>query len=365
MTGWYKPERERIFPEKNGRQGDKRNTGYKAMALSVMFSFLAVSCTACNPFNVEETGSHVQSMETVPEENLIRVGFSQLGSESKWRRANSVSIKDSLTVDNGFFLQFNNARQKQENQIKAIRGFISQQVDYIAFCPVTEDGWDTVLREAKDAGIPVIIVDRQVSSKDSLYTTWIGENMRAEGENAGNWLAKILEDRGQSRDKINIIELLGTRGSSSQIGRSIGFDSVCDKHDNWILLDRDDGDFTTAKGQEIMAGFLRKYDDIDVVVCQNDDMAIGAVQAMQEAGIDLSSDEKPIIISFDASRQGLEMVMQGIIDVDVECNPASGHRLSEVIHDMEQGKQVEKAYFMEEMVFTRDNASRFVDDRSY
>lgn len=365
MTGWYKPERDRDFPKKNRKQGGKRNTGYKAMVLGVMFTFLAGTCTACTPFSVDETSGHVQNLEAIPEENLIRVGFSQLGSESKWRRANSVSIKDSLIVENGFFLQFNNARQKQENQIKAIRGFISQQVDYIAFCPVTEDGWDTVLREAKDAGIPVIIVDRQVSSKDSLYTTWIGENMREEGENAGIWLAKILDERGRSGDRINIIELLGTRGSSSQIGRSIGFDSVCDKHDNWVLLDREDGEFTTAKGQEVMAGFLKKYDDIDVVVCQNDDMAIGAVQAMQEAGIDLYSDEKPIIISFDASRQGLEMVMQGIIDVDVECNPASGPQLSEVIHEMEQGKQVEKSYFMDEKVFTRDNASKYVDDRSY
>ncbi len=364
MTGWNKGNI-KLFPDNKGWHACKRNAVKKAIALGTAFTLLTASCISCSPFNVEETSSNMQILEPEPAENLIRVGFSQLGSESKWRRANSISIKDALTVDNGFFLQFNNARQTQENQIKAIRGFISQQVDYIAFCPVTEDGWDTVLREAKDADIPVIIVDRQVSADSSLYTTWIGENMRQEGENAGIWLSKKLEERGKSHDKINIIELLGTRGSSSQIGRSIGFDTVCDKHQNWVLLDRDDGDFTTAKGQEIMSGFLEKYDDIDVVVCQNDDMAIGAVQAMQDAGIDLYSDEKPIIISFDASRQGLEMVMQGIIDVDVECNPASGPQLSEVIHEMEQGNQVAKAYFMNEEVFTMDNASRFVDDRSY
>lgn len=365
MTGWYNTEKEGILHRHKLRNILKRKYGYKALALSLMFTLMSGALASCSPFNVEETSGNMLTLETEPAGDLIRVGFSQLGSESKWRRANSISIKDSLKVENGFFLQFNNARQKQESQIKAIRGFISQQVDYIVFCPVTEDGWDTVLREAKAAEIPVIILDRQVSADDSLYTTWIGENMRKEGENAGRWLAKILDERGKSSDKINIIELLGTRGSSSQIGRSIGFDSVCDKHDNWVLLDREDGEFTTAKGQEIMAGFLKKYDDIDVVVCQNDDMAIGAVQAMQEAGMDLQSDDKPIIISFDASRQGLEMVMQGIIDVDVECNPASGPQLSDVIHEMEQGNEVEKAYYMDEKVFTRDNASRFVDERTY
>jgi len=341
------------------------STTAKTIMLTLLAVLFSVSITSCSPFNVDEPAGGIRTYESEPEENLIRVGFSQLGSESKWRRANSDSIKNSLTVDNGFFLQFNNARQKQENQIKAIRGFISQQVDYIAFCPVTEDGWDTVLKEAKDAGIPVILVDRQVSADSSLYTTWIGENMRREGEDAGKGLAKVLEDRGRSHDKIHIVELLGTRGSSSQIGRSIGFDTICDKHPNWVLLDREDGDFTTAKGQEIMAGFLKKYDNIDVVVCQNDDMAIGALQAMKNAGIDLHSPKKPIIISFDASRQGLELVTQGIIDVDVECNPASGPRLSEVIHELEQGNQIEKAYHMKEKVFTRANASGYVDDRSY
>lgn len=321
--------------------------------------------TSCTPFVVDETSQDVQNFETEPAENLIRVGFSQLGSESKWRRANSISIQDSLTVEDGFFLQFNNARQKQENQIKAIRGFISQQVDYIAFCPVTEDGWDTVLKEAKDAGIPVILVDRQVSADHSLYTTWIGEDMRKEGENAGRWLARKLEERGRSRDKINIIELLGTRGSSSQIGRSIGFDSICDQHPNWVLLDREDGEFTTAKGQEVMTGFLKKYKDIDVVVCQNDDMAIGALQAMKDFGMDLYSDRKPIVISFDASRQGLEMVTKGIIDVDVECNPSSGPKLAAVIHELERGHAVAGEYYMDEKVFTIDNASSYAASRSY
>ncbi|SFG30569.1 ABC transporter substrate-binding protein [Oribacterium sp. WCC10] len=342
--------------------------GYKIthkVVFSLLLLLFAVSVSSCSPFNVDETSQNVRPAETEPAENLIRVGFSQLGSESKWRRANSISIRDALTVDDGFFLQFNNARQKQENQIKAIRGFISQQVDYIAFCPVTEDGWDTVLKEAKDANIPVILVDRQVSADSSLYTTWIGENMRKEGENAGLWLEKILEERGKNHDKINIIELIGTRGSSSQLGRSMGFDTVCEKHKNWVMLDREDGEFTTAKGQEVMSGFLQKYDDIDVVVCQNDDMAIGALQAMKDAGMDLYGDEKPIIVSFDASRQGLEMVMQGIIDVDVECKPSSGEKLAEVIHELERGNQVAKEYYMDEEVFTIDNALKYVDERSY
>ena len=183
------------------------------------------------------------------EEDLIVVGVSQLGSESGWRTAHTLSIQDALTKDAGYFLIFNNARQMQENQIKAIRSFISQRVDYIVFAPVIESGWETVLQEAKDAGIPVIIIDRMVDVEDdSLYTTWIGTDARSEGQKAGRWLERYMRTKDRQSDDINIIVLQGTIGSTAEIGRTRGFEEIAKNHENWHILESATGDFTAIKG---------------------------------------------------------------------------------------------------------------------
>jgi len=304
---------------------------------------------------------------TLPaDEDLIVVGFSQLGSESVWRSANSLSVQGTLTEENGYFLLFNNARQRQENQIKAIRSFISQRVDYIVFSPVTEEGWETVLQEAKDAGIPVIIVDRKVSGVDeSLYTTWIGTDAVDEGEKAGFWLESHLNKKGRVNEDINIVVLQGTIGSSAQLGRTIGFNSVALKHDNWVILEQASGDFTIAKGKEVMQTMLETYDDIDVVVSQNDDMTFGAIDAMKENGRTYGESGDTIVISFDAVKEALLMVEKGEINVDVECNPEQGPYIHEIIQKLEQGEAVEKYYYVEEMVFTKGNVSEYLPDRTY
>ena len=300
------------------------------------------------------------------DEDLIVVGVSQLGSESTWRTAHTESVQNALTAENGYFLIFNNARQKQENQIKAIRSFISQQVDYIVFAPVIEDGWETVLKEAKDAGIPVILMDRGISVKDdSLYTTRVGIDARQEGEKAGNWLEDELQKSGRSNEDINIAVIQGTNGSSSQRGRTMGFDSICDMHPNWHILTQIDGDFTTSKGKEVMEQILEKYDDIDVLVCQNDDMAMGALEALDKAGIKTGINGDMILISFDATSQALKLVQEGVINVDVECNPNQGQYISDVIQKLERGEEVEKVYIVDENVFTIDNVDEYIDNRTY
>lgn len=319
--------------------------------------------SGCGLFsNVESNADNY----TDEEENLIVVGFSQIGSESVWRTANTASIQEALTKENGYFLIFNNARQKQENQIKAIRGFISQRVDYIVFSPVTEDGWETVLMEAKDAGIPVILVDRKVSSKCSeLYTTRIGTDTREEGEKAGAWLEKYLEDTGRAEEEINIVVLQGTIGSSAQLGRTMGFDSIADMHPNWNILEQKSGEFTTAKGEEVMKYFLQKYPDIDVIVSQNDDMTFGAIEAVEEAGFSLGEDGDMLMISFDGVSDALELVQKGIISVDVECNANQGSYVAEVIQKLENGEAVEKEYLVEEKVFTKENVGQYLEERTY
>ena len=234
--------------------------------LFILPAFLA-GCSL-DPFAIPEVE------EEIVDTDLIVVGISQLGSESVWRSANTVSIQQSISKENGFFPIFSNARQKQENQIKAIRGFISQRVDYIVFAPVVEEGWDTILNEAKDAGIPVIIMDRMVSvDDDSLFTAYVGTDKEIEGRKAGKWLEEKMKNEDKSEEDINIVVLQGTRGSSAEIGRTKGFGEVASRHSNWNILEEVDGDFTTSRGKEVMQMLLKKYTDIDVVVAQNDDMA--------------------------------------------------------------------------------------------
>lgn len=332
-----------------------------------LLAFLTGIFSGCGMFkDTASEGLTVEEMASEEDENLIVVGFSQIGSESVWRTANTASIQNSLTKENGYFLMYHNARQKQENQIKAIRGFISQRVDYIVFSPVTEDGWETVLKEAKDAGIPVILVDRKISaSNEDLYTTWIGTNAREEGEKAGKWLENYLVKEGREEEEINIVVLQGTTGSSAQLGRTMGFDSIADTHKNWNILEQASADFTTAKGEEVMKQFLRKYPDIDVVVSQNDDMTFGAIDALEEAGFTTGVDGDVIMISFDAVHDALEMVAEGKINVDVECNPEQGDYVSDVIQKLEKGEQVEKSYIVEEQIFTPENVEQYLENRSY
>ncbi len=309
------------------------------------------------------------------DEDLIVVGFSQLGSESVWRATHTQSIQEALSKENGFFLQYSNARQKQENQIKAIRGYISQRVDYIVFSPLMEDGWETVLTEAKDAGIPVILVDRKISGAEDLYTTFIGSDMAAEGRKAGEWLEeyekklnkknKQSDDEPQDAEDLNIVILTGTLGSTSQRGRSSGFEEVASKHQNWKVIGLTSGDFTVVKGKEVMAQMLRRFDDIDVVVSQNDEMTFGAMEAIEEAGKRTGESGDMILISFDGVRDALELVKSGKISCDVECNPQQGELLAEVIKKLEAGEQVEKEYFVDELVFTQDNVSDYLQNRAY
>lgn len=297
----------------------------------------------------------------------IVVGVSQLGSESGWRTANTESVQNAFTQRNGCFLIYHNARQKQENQLKAIRSFISQRVDYIIFSPVVETGWDTVLQEAAKADIPVILMDRQVDVEDdSLYVTCVGSDFAQEGEKAGRWLESELIRRGSGEAPVNIVMLLGTEGSSARIGRTAGFALVASKHKNWNILEQKDAEFTSTKGKEVMRGFLRKYDDIDVVISQNDDMTFGAIEAIRESGRSVGVDGDIIIVSFDAVKSALEMVKEGVINVDIECNPNQGEYLLRVIDDLEAGRPVEKQYYVEENVFKQGNVTEeLLRERTY
>ena len=310
------------------------------------------------------TATMVCGMSVVPAvgvaaaDDTITVGFSQVGAESDWRTANTESMKSTFSEENGYELIFDDAQQKQENQLTAIRNIIQQEVDYILLAPVTETGWDTVLQEAKDADIPVIIVDRMVDvSDDSLYTTWIGTDSLLEGRKAAEWLNAYTTAKGIDAKDVNIVDIQGTIGSTAQIGRSKGLEEGVDNY-GWNLLAQQSGEFTQAKGQEVMESMLKQYDNINVVYCENDNEAFGAIDAIEAAGKTVGSDianGEIMVISFDTTNAGLTDTLAGKITCDVECNPLHGPRAEELIKALEAGEEVEKLNYVDEEIFATDD----------
>lgn len=281
--------------------------------------------------------------------DVITIGFSQVGAESDWRTANSESMKSTFSEKNGYKLIFDDAQQKQENQITAIRNFIQQEVNYIVLAPVTETGWDTVLKEAKDAEIPVIIVDRMVDvSDDSLYTAWVGSNFKLEGQKACAWLKEYADAKGL--EKVNIVDIQGTIGASAQIGRTEALNEAV-KENGWNLLAQQTGEFTQAKGQEVMESMLKQHDDINVVYCENDNEAFGAIDAIEAAGKTVGPDGDILVMSFDTTKAGITDTLDGKIILNTECNPLHGPRVEEIIKKLEKGEKVDKQAYVEEGIF--------------
>ena len=283
------------------------------------------------------------------------IGFSQIGAESDWRLASTASMENTFSIDNGYNLIFDNAQQKQENQIKAIREFIDQGVDYIVLDPIVETGWTSSLREAKEAEIPVIIVDREVRLDDEdLYTAWLGSDFRLEGDRACAWLKEYLSGTYDGKS-VGIVHIQGTPGSSAQIGRSQALVEAA-KENGWNILESVSGDFVQAKGKEVAEAALKEYGDaIQVMYCENDNMAYGAIEALEEAGRKAGPDIENgdvLIVSFDSAKEGLENTMAGKIAVDTECNPLYGPALSRLILSLETGETVEKKNYYEEEQFS-------------
>ena len=293
-----------------------------------------------------------RSMVGDDKDKLIVVGFSQVGAESEWRVENTESVKAALSEENGYDLIFDDARQEQENQIRAIRTFIQQDVDYIVFSPKVKTGWRAVLQEAKEAGIPVIMIDRDIEEKDKdLITAYIGSNFREEGEKAVRWLENLLKKQGRETEPIRIVDIQGTIGSAAQIGRTTALEQAIERHPNWEMIAQECGDFTRAKSYEVMVKILKQTKDIDVVYCENDGAALGAIDAMEEAGLKCNADDGVIVISFDATKLALEYCIEGKIALDVECNPLQGPYVDEIIKRLQRGEAIEREKYIEEMQF--------------
>ena len=290
----------------------------------------------------------------------IVLGFSQVGAESGWRTANTTSIKEAA-AEAGIELKFDDAQQKQENQIKAIRNFIQQKVDVIAFSPVVESGWDTVLKEAKDAKIPVILTDRAVDSADkSLYKTFLGSDFVKEGRLAGEWL---VEQKKAASGPVTIVELQGTTGSAPANDRKKGFAEAIAANPNLKIVASQSGDFTRAGGKQVMEQFLKANPKIDVLFAHNDDMGLGALEAISAAGKTPGKDIT--IITVDAVKDGMQALADGKFNFIAECSPLLGPQLMELVKKVKAGEEVPARIETEETTFTQEQAKEALPNRKY
>jgi galactofuranose transport system substrate-binding protein len=289
----------------------------------------------------------------------IVLGFSQVGSESGWRTANTESIKKAAT-DAGITLQFSDAQQKQENQIKAIRDFIAQKVDVIAFSPVVVSGWDAVLKEAKDAGIPVVLTDRAVDSDASYYKSFLGSDFVKEGKEAGDWL---VNEEKSATGTVNIVELEGTTGAAPAIDRKKGFGDAIAANPNLKVIDSQTGDFTRAGGKAVMEQLLHAHPQIDVLFAQNDDMGLGALEAITAAGKVPGKDIK--IITIDAVHDGMQALADGKFNFIAECSPLLGPQLMDIVKKVHNGETVPARILTNETTFTQDQAKTALPSRQY
>ena len=282
----------------------------------------------------------------------IYVGFAQVGHESDWRTASTKSAQDVFSAANGYELSFVDCDNDPAKQLEAVRSFIQQGMDYIIIDPIVATGWDTVLTECDEAGIPVIVIDRTVDDSDK-YVAWVGSDFKVEGLACGEWLKAHAADKGIT--EINALVIEGSVGASATIGRTDGFKEIADR-EGWTILDSQSGDFTEVGGQEVMESFCQSYKgQFNVVICQNDNEAAGAMTAMDNAGITYGVGGDVILVSFDANKPYVQMVCDGKINANFECNPMAAPTVDEIIKTLQAGSTPEKEVYVSEHWFAAED----------
>ena len=339
--------------EEENKEGDLLMK--KRLVAGMLTALMAMSMVACGssaaPTETPAADATAPAAEAPAAEapaadgELITVGFAQVGHESDWRTASTNSVQAAFSKENGYDLQFVDCDNDSAAQIEAVRGFIQSEVEYIVIDPIVSTGWDTVLTECEDAGIPVIVIDRTIDDSDK-YVSWVGSEFMNEGLASGAWLKAYAEAKGIS--ELNILVIEGSNGSSAQIGRTDGFKKIADA-EGWTILDSQDGNFTQDGGQKVMESYCKSYaGKFNVVVCQNDNEAFGAMDAMKAAGVSYGINGDVILISFDACKAGLEFVQSGDINADFMCYPLQGEYCAAIVQALEKGESVEAKTFMAE-----------------
>lgn len=332
----------------------------KILALCALVALLALGFTGCS-----KSKSAAESAESAGVKQWV-VGFSQIGSESEWRTADTISVQNAFNEDPSFILIYSDAQQRQENQIKALRSFIARKVDAILFTALVETGYGPVLQEAKNAGIPVVMIDRDVAKEDRhLRLTIMGSDFVKEGEKAAEWLAEYLKKEGidDGKKTINIVELQGTTGSAPAIDRYNGFRNVMKDHPNWKITRSQTGNFTSSEGKAVMEAFLKADKNMDVLYAHNDQMALGAIQAIKEAGLKPGKDI--IIVGIDAVKGAFEAMVAGEMNCSVECSPLLGPQAVQAMRDLRDGKKLPARIYTIEGIFDQTTAAEALPTRQY
>lgn len=281
-------------------------------------------------------------MGVVASASAVTVGFSQIGQESDWRTANTDSIKAAVAAA-GWELKYDDAQQKQENQVKALRNFISQNVDYILFTGVVATGWDEVLKEVNEAEIPLILVDRmpEQATLDAItYAAAFGGDFVEEGRRMALWTANYVEKLGKSGEVLNVVILEGTTGSSAANDRQTGIMEVLAKYPNLKVIASQTGNFTRAEGQAVMESFLKANEKIDILLAHNDDMALGAIESIKAAGKDPGQDI--IIVGCDAPKTAFDAIIAGDMNATIECTPLYGPFVVDALNKLIAGEIMDK-----------------------
>jgi simple sugar transport system substrate-binding protein len=314
---------------------------WAALCILPILLFMLGSCSKKNPPSVSESGAP----------NVI-LGFSQIGAESAWRNCNSESVREAAQAA-GIQLLFENAEQKQENQIKAIRSFIAYQVDVIAFVPIVADGWDNVLLEARNAGIPVLVTDRKINISDNtLFAAFIGTDSVEEGRSAGKFLVRKFQTQ-KGKTPVRILELYGTEGASVAIGRAKGFREVIAENPNLTIVHSESGDFLRSRGYEIMKALLDRGESVDVLFSHNDSMTLGAMEAMR--GFGLRPGKDVVIVTIDAEQAAIDALKAGEVNCVVECNPKTGPAIIDMARKLAAGEPIPWFVHVSESVFSEDD----------
>ena len=329
-----------------------------AMLLALAMVFTLAACSGGGDTQTQNPGggdTQTQNPGGGESGDVIHVGFAQVGHESDWRTASTLSAQTVFSKENGYELAFVDCDNDSATQLEAVRNFIQQGMDYIIIDPIVSTGWDAVLTECEDAGIPVIVIDRTIDDSDK-YVAWVGSNFLTEGLACGEWLKAYAADKGIT--EINALVIEGSVGASATIGRTDGFKEIADR-EGWNILASQSGDFTESGGQEVMESFCQSYaGKFNVVICQNDNEAAGAKKAMDNAGVTYGVGGDVILVSFDANRPYVQMVCDGTINANFECNPMAAPTVDEIIKTLEAGGTPEtEVYVVEHWFAAEDNVS--------
>lgn len=339
----------------------------RILSLILLVTLMAGCVTGCGEEEYSETETYrLNRASYVDYGGKYRtVGFIQTGKESDWRDANTQDFLRTFTKDNGYIFLYVDGNSDPERQRKAMYDLVAQNVDYIILDPIVESDWEEPLMAAQEKNIPVIISDRKVDADPSLYTCWIGSDFKKEGRKAAEWLESWLIKKNREEEDLYIILLEGTKDATAAIGRTEGLYEVINKHKNWHVVARPNGDFTQGQATTVMEQALQRIKDFDVVIAENDNMMFGAMKAMDEAGITYGSKGDVITISFDALGEAFDLMKKNKLMLSVECNPLLAGLCEKTIRDLRDRKEVEPVQYIDEGVFSYENYYRYIDTRMY